>query len=66
MLFYQNTDNIFMVLGSGDVMTYRIEIELPNSCAWFKYFIRIDSLEEAESIRRVAEGKINTRILENL
>jgi hypothetical protein len=47
-------------------MTYRIEIELPNSGAWFKYFRTIDSLEEAESIRRVAEGKINTRILKNM
>lgn len=65
MLFIQNTDNVFMVLGSG-VVTYRIEIELPNSGAWFKYFRIIDSLEEAESIRRVAEGKINTRILKNM
>lgn len=55
-----------MVLIAGDAMTYRIEIQLPNSSNWFKYFIRIESLEEAESIRRVAEGKINARILENM
>jgi hypothetical protein len=48
------------------MVTYRIEIELPNSGAWFKYFRRIDSLQEAESLRRIAEGKINARILENL
>jgi hypothetical protein len=63
----KNTDYVFIVLGVMIVMvTYRIEIELPNSGAWFKYFRRIDSLEEAESLRRIAEGKINARILENM
>jgi hypothetical protein len=63
----KNTDYVFIVLGVVTVMvTYRIEIELPNSGAWFKYFRRIDSLEEAESLRRIAEGKINARILENM
>ena len=65
MIFIQNMDNVFISLGSDDIMSYRIEIELPNSGAWFKYFRRIDSLEEAESIREAAEGKINTRILKN-
>ena len=46
-------------------MSYRIEIELPNSGAWFKYFRRIDSLEEAESLVEAAEGKIKTRIRKN-
>ncbi len=55
-----------MVLIAGDAMTYRIEVQLPDSGTWFKYFIRIESLEEAERIRRVAEGKINARILENM
>jgi hypothetical protein len=46
-------------------MTYVIEIELPRSGAWFKYFTRIDSLEEAESIKQAAEGSIKARILKN-
>jgi hypothetical protein len=46
-------------------MAYRIEIALLNSGAWFKYFRRIDSLKEAESIREAAEGKIKTRIRKN-
>jgi hypothetical protein len=44
-------------------MVYAIEIELPSSGIWFKYFTRVDSLEEAESIKQAAEGKIKTRIL---
>ena len=52
-------------MGRGYVMSYRIEIELPNSGAWFKYFARVDSLEEAEGIKEAAEGKIKTRILKN-
>jgi hypothetical protein len=63
----KKSDYVLIVLGVMIVMvTYRIEIELPNSGAWFKYFRRIDSLQEAESLRRIAEGKINARILENL
>ena len=46
-------------------MAYIIEIELPSSGAWFKYFINIESLEEAESITQAAEGSIKTRILKN-
>ena len=57
--------NLFISLSSEGIMSYRIEIELPNSGAWFKYFRRIDALEEAESIREAAEGRIKTRILKN-
>jgi hypothetical protein len=46
-------------------MTYVIEIELPRTGAWFKYFTRIESLEEAESIKQAAEGNIKARILKN-
>jgi hypothetical protein len=46
-------------------MSYRLEIELPNSGVWFKYFRKIDSLEEAESLREAAERKIKTRIRKN-
>jgi len=46
-------------------MTYTVEIELPSSGAWFKYFTRVDSLEEAVSIKQAAEGKIKARILKN-
>jgi hypothetical protein len=61
MLFIQNTVNMFRC-----GMSYRIEIELPNSGVWFKYFRIIDSLKEAKSIRKVAEGKIKTRIRKNV
>jgi hypothetical protein len=46
-------------------MTYAIEIELPRSGVWFKYYTRIDSLEEAEGIKQAAEGNIKARILKN-
>jgi hypothetical protein len=46
-------------------MSFRIEIELPNSGVWFNYMRIIDSLAEAESIMRAAEGKVKTRILKN-
>ena len=52
-------------LGRYCAMTYIIEIELPRSGAWFKYFTRVDSLEEAESIKQAAEGNIKARILKN-
>lgn len=65
MIFIQNIDNVFISLGSDDIMSYRIEIELPNSGAWFKYFRNIDSLEEAESVSAAAKGKIKTRIRKN-
>jgi hypothetical protein len=43
-------------------VTYIVEIELPSSGNWFKYFTGIDSFEEAESIRRVAEGVLKARV----
>jgi hypothetical protein len=43
-------------------MSYSVEIELPDSGVWFKYFGKIDSLEEAEDLREAAEGKIKTKI----
>lgn len=46
-------------------MTYAIEIELPRSHIWFKYFTTVDSLEEAESIKEAAEGSIKARIMKN-
>jgi len=46
-------------------MTYAIEIELPYSGAWFKYFTNVDSLEEAESIKQAAEGTVKARIMNN-
>jgi hypothetical protein len=46
-------------------MTYAIEIELPRSGIWFKYFTNVDSLEEAESIKQAAEGSVKTRIMKN-
>jgi hypothetical protein len=46
-------------------MTYAIEIKLPRSRVWFKYFVAVDSLEEAESIMQAAEGSLKARILKN-
>ena len=46
-------------------MSYSIEIELPRSGTWFKYFTTVESIEEAESIKQAAEGNIKTRILKN-
>jgi hypothetical protein len=43
-------------------LTYIVEIELPNSGNWFKYFTGIESREEAESIRREAEERLNARV----
>ncbi len=45
-------------------MKYEIEIELPSSGAWFKYFTGIDSLEEAQTIKAAAEGNVNARIMQ--
>jgi hypothetical protein len=47
------------------IMTYAIEIELPRSGVWFKYFTNVDSLEEAESIKQAAEGSVKARIMKN-
>jgi hypothetical protein len=46
-------------------MSYAVEIELPRSGVWFKYFVAVDSLEEAESIKQAAEGSIKARIHKN-
>jgi len=46
-------------------MSYAIEIELPCSGVWFKYFVAVDTLEEAENIKQAAEGNIKARILKN-
>ena len=46
-------------------MTYAIEIELPCSGVWFKYFTNVDSLEEAENIKQAAKGTVKARILNN-
>ncbi len=54
-----------LVLGRDGMMSYRIEIELPNSGAWFKYCSCVDSLEEAKGIIEAAEGKVKARIREN-
>jgi hypothetical protein len=43
-------------------LTYTVEIELPSSGKWFKHSTGIESREEAESIRRVAEGKLKARM----
>ncbi|MDH5690743.1 MAG: hypothetical protein OEY81_04885 [Candidatus Bathyarchaeota archaeon] len=43
-------------------MTYIVEIELPSSGNWFNYFTGIESREEAERIRREAEGKLKARV----
>jgi hypothetical protein len=46
-------------------MTYSIEIELPSSGSWFRYFTNVESMEEAESIKQAAEGTVKARILKN-
>ena len=43
-------------------MTYIIEIELPGSNTWFNYMTGIKSREEAENIKREAEGKVKARV----
>ena len=44
-------------------MTYIVEIVLPSSGTWFKYFTGLESREEAENIKRVAEGKLKARVM---
>ena len=46
-------------------MSYSIEIELPRSGVWFRYFVSVDSLEEAEGIKEAAEGNVKARIMKN-
>jgi hypothetical protein len=47
-------------------MTYIIEIELPGSDTWFNYMTGIESREEAENIKREAEGKVKVRVKKDL
>jgi hypothetical protein len=47
-------------------MDYSIEIELPSSGLWFRYFTNIDSLEEAKSVKQAAKGSVKARILKNV
>lgn len=62
MLFILNQDIKSNNLVSRK-LKYEIEIELPSSGAWFKYFTGIDSLEEAQTIKAAAEGNVNARIM---
>ena len=43
-------------------MTYIIEINLPGLGTWFKYFTGIESREEAENIKREADGNLKARV----
>jgi len=52
-------------MGRIDDMTYSIEIKLPRSGIWFKYFTKVESLEAAEGIKQAAEGSLKARILKN-
>jgi hypothetical protein len=65
IVFIQNFDTVFIGLGRDYGMSYTIEIELPSSGVWFKYFTTVESLEEAESIKQAAAGNVKTRILKN-
>ena len=62
MLFILNQDIKSSNLVSSK-LTYEIEIEIPSSGAWFKYFTGIDSLQEAETIKAAAQGNVNARIM---
>ena len=44
-------------------MTYIVEIEIPSSGTWFKYALGVESREEAENIKREAEGRLKARVL---
>jgi len=44
-------------------MTYVVEIVLPGSRSCFRYFTGIESREEAENIKREAEGKLKARVM---
>ena len=65
MLFILSSKNVSVAQGSDWNMSYSIEIELPKSGNWFRYFTNVDSLEEAESIKKAAEGTVKARILKN-
>jgi len=43
-------------------MVYIIEIKLPGSGTWHNYMTGIQSREEAENIKREAEGKVKVRV----
>ena len=47
-------------------MKYQVEIELPGSGAWFKYFTQIDSLEEAELMVLINEMPDGYRVVFNM
>lgn len=65
MLFILNPDILLLTLDGNSIVSYTIEIELPRSGVWFKYFTTVDSLEEAEIIKQAAEGNVKARILKN-
>jgi len=43
-------------------LSYTVEIELPTSGNWFKYFTGVEAREEAEDIISAAEGKLKARV----
>jgi len=47
-------------------MAYIIGIELPDSGTWFNYMTGIESREEAENIKREAEGKSQSKSKEGM
>jgi hypothetical protein len=65
MLFILNLDILLIDFGCEFTLSYSIEIELPRSGVWFKYFTSVDSLEEAEIIKQAASGAVKARILKN-
>ena len=65
MLFILNMDILSIGFGCAFTLSYSIEIELPRSGVWFKYFTSLDTLEEAESIKQAASGAVKARILKN-
>ena len=66
MLFILNPNILLLLtLDGNSIVSYTIEIELPQSGVWFKYFTTVDSLEEAEIIKQAAEGSVKARILKN-
>ena len=65
MLFILNMNILSISFGVEFTLSYSIEIELPRSGVWFKYFTSVDSLEEAESIKQAASGTVKARILKN-
>ena len=65
MLFISNKDILSIAFGWDIILSYTIEIELPRSGVWFKYFTYVDTLEEAKSIKQAARGAVKARILKN-